>query len=128
LLGILAALLLLAWPGGAASAPAPEDVCADISRASVIADDGTYLGKVENPYASESILNEYGSYGSQYASRSIWNEYGQYGGKFSSKSPFNPYTSTPPKLVKRGEAIGFLTVNQSLKPAVNPNYVKTCDY
>ena len=35
-----------------------------------------YLGKLNaSKYDSESIWNEYGSYGSSYSSNSIWNEY-----------------------------------------------------
>jgi len=55
---------------------------------------GTYLGLIsDNPYTSESILNEFGSYGSAFSSTSIFNEFSRFGGKFSSYSPFNDFTA-----------------------------------
>jgi len=47
-----------------------------------------YLGCLNcNNYDSDSIWNEYGTYGSSYNSNSIWNEYGTYGNKYNSYSP-----------------------------------------
>ena len=120
--GSLFAWLLLVSAVGA------QDLCQLIAGASVIADDGTFLGKLTSEYSSDSILNEYGTYGSPYSSNSIWNEYGQYGGAYSSLSPFNAYTSTPPILVKRGKVIALLTVNKSLRGALNPYIVKSCEF
>ena len=104
------------------------DVCQYVSGASVLANDGKYLGKISSEYASESIFNEYGTYGSEYSSDSIWNEYGSYGGKYASNSPFNSYSSTPPVLVKNGKAITYLSVNKSLRGAINPYFLKTCTF
>ena len=51
---------------------------------------GEYMGCLNcNSYDSNSIWNEYGTYGSSYNSESIWNEYGTYGSKYSSFSPWN---------------------------------------
>ena len=70
---------------------------------------GTYGSK----YSSESIWNEYGTYGSKYSSKSIWNEYGTYGSEYSSYSPWNEYASTPPVVVdSRGNFYGYLTANE----------------
>jgi hypothetical protein len=58
----------------------------------VIAPDGKYLGDLSaNPYAPNSISNEYGRYGSPYSPDSINNPYGEYGSRYSPKSPNNPY-------------------------------------
>jgi hypothetical protein len=105
-----------------------QDLCQIISGASVIADDGQFLGKLTSQYSSDSILNEYGTYGSQYSSDSIWNPYGRYGSEYSSLSPFNQYTSTPPVLVKGGKVVAYLTTNKSLRGAVNPYAVKSCGF
>jgi len=86
----------------------------------VIAEDGTYLGKITYQYESESIFNEFGKYGSSYSPKSIWNKYGTYGSKYSSYSSLNPYTSTPPKIFKNGFFLGYLTVNKYLNNAINP--------
>lgn len=48
-----------------------------------------------------------------YDSESIWNEYGTYGSKYSSYSPWNEYASTPPVVVdSRGNFYGYLTANE----------------
>jgi hypothetical protein len=103
-----------------------QDLCQIISGASVVADDGKFLGKLTSQYSSDSILNEYGTHGSQYSSDSIWNQYGTYGSAYSSLSPFNQYTSTPPVLVKGGAVIARLTANKNLRGALNPYVVKSC--
>lgn len=91
----------------------------------IIADDGTFLGKITNEYDSDSIFNEYGQYGSKYSSNSIWNEYGAYGSKYSSYSPFNQYSSSPPSIYKNGRHIGYLTVNRYIPGAINPYVLKS---
>lgn len=105
-----------------------QDLCQIISGASVIADDGKFLGKLTSQYSSDSILNEYGTHGSQYSSDSIWNQYGTYGSAYSSLSPFNQYTSTPPVLVKSGKVIARLTANKNLRGALTPYVVKSCEF
>lgn len=48
-----------------------------------------------------------------YDSESIWNEYGTYGNEYSSYSPWNEYASTPPVVVdSRGNFYGYLTANE----------------
>lgn len=77
-------------------------------------DHDVFLGKLNaDCYDSESIWNEYGTYGSKYSSKSIWNEYGTYGSEYSSYSPWNEYASTPPVVVdSRGNFYGYLTANE----------------
>ena len=45
-----------------------EELCDLVKGAVLLAQDdtNTYLGKLASPYDSESIFNEYGTYGSQY--------------------------------------------------------------
>lgn len=98
---------------------------ADLEGAVIVADDGTYLGKItSNRFDNHSIVNEYGDHGGKYSGHSIFNEYGDYGGEYSSQSPFNEYASTPPKIYKRNDFIGYLTVNDSLEPRVDPNALR----
>lgn len=94
----------------------------------MIADDGKFLGRLTNQYVADSILNEHGTHGGPYSSDSIWNQYGPYGGRYAPLSPFNPSTSTPPILVKQGKVIAFLTVNKTIRGALNPYIVKSCDF
>jgi hypothetical protein len=84
----------------------------------------TYLGKIENKYNSESIFNEYGTYGSKYSSDSIWNEYSTFGNKYSTYSPFNSYCSSPPVIVKNGQIIGYLTTNDYISGGISPHILK----
>lgn len=90
----------------------------------LIADDDkkTYLGRLTtNKFDSESIYNDFGTYGSKFSSNSIWNEFGSFGGKFSSYSPFNEFTSTPPLIVDgNGNIFGRLTVNKFVTGAISP--------
>ena len=90
----------------------------------VIAEDGTYLGKIADSWDPDSIFNENGLYGSKTGTNSIWNENGKYGNRFSMYSPFNPVTSTPPKILKDGKEIGYLSVNENLPGAVDPKSIK----
>lgn len=95
--------------------------------ASIIADDEeqTFLGIIGSTMSSDSIFNEVGRYGSNVASISIWNTVGRYGSNVARLSPFNNVTSSPPFIVKNGEIIGRLTVNNILPGAVDPNWLKS---
>ena len=113
-------LIMISYPANANS------VCFQLSGAKLLAQDtqNTYLGEISNSYSSDSIFNEYGSYGSEYSSTSIWNEYSSFGGEYSSHSPFNEYSSSPPMIIKGGKIIGYLTVNDYTAGAINPNLLK----
>lgn len=97
-----------------------------LKGASIIAqDDGrTYLGSLTNKLNSNSIFNEIGTYGSVNSSNSIWNNIGTFGSKISSYSPFNNISSTPPMIVKDGEIIGYLTVNNTIYGGISPELLK----
>jgi len=73
-----------------------------------------YLGCLScSEYASDSVLNRYGTFGSAYSGTSIHNRYGQYGSLYSGYSPCNPYATTPPVVVdENGTFHGRLTLNQ----------------
>jgi len=110
-----------------ASLPASsEELCDAVKGAILLAQDekNTYLGKISSAYDSESIFNEYATYGSEYNSSSIWNKYATFGSEYSTYSPNNSYTSTPPMIVKNKKIIGYLSINKSVKPSVSPNLLK----
>lgn len=87
----------------------------------LLAQAGQFLGILSsNRYQADSVMNEYGSYGSKYSSTSIFNPYCLYGGRYASYSPFNPLTSTPPKIILRGREIAFLTTNTYIQNRLNP--------
>jgi hypothetical protein len=103
-----------------------SDIILTLQGALIFAQDNkkTYLGKIENKYNSESIFNEYGSYGGKYCSDSIWNEYSTFGNKYSTYSPFNNYCSSPPMIVKNGQIIGYLTTNDYITGGISPHILK----
>lgn len=103
--------------------------CFELEGAKIIAEDGTFLGTLDNSYSSDSIFNQYSDFGKEYHSDSIWNEYSDWGNDYSSMSPFNEYASTPPILLKDGEVVGKLTVKAFEYDAVNPYTVgKDCGW
>ena len=80
------------------------------------AQDGQFLGRiVANRFDSDSIINEYGPYGSRYSPTSVFNEYSDYGSRYGTNSVNNPYCSTPPKLVINDRQLGFVTVNPHVR-------------
>lgn len=94
---------------------------ADLEGASIVAQDGQFLGIVStDKYDSDSINNPYGSYGSEYSSTSIFNDYSRYGSKYSSLSAFNSIASKPPMIYKDGKFIAYLTINTTKTPRVDP--------
>ena len=103
--------------------------CFELEGAKIIAEDGTFLGTLDNSYSSDSIFNQFSDFGKEYHSDSIWNEYSDWGNNYSSMSPFNEYASSPPILLKDGEVVGKLTVKAFEYDAVNPYTVgKDCGW
>lgn len=89
-------------------------------NAYLVAADGEYLGLISsNRFDSDSITNEYGTYGSKYSTTSILNQYGEYGSKYSTKSAFNKYTQNPPQIIYQGSFYAYLTVNKYLVPSIH---------
>lgn len=103
-----------------------EEVCGLVNGSVLIAQDSqnTYLGKIVNSYQSDSIFNEYGTYGSEYNVGSIWNEFGTFGGEYNSYSVANAYTTTPPMIIKNKKIIGYLSANKSMQGTISPNLLK----
>jgi hypothetical protein len=72
-----------------------------------------------NEFASDSIFNEFGAYGSEFRQDSIFNDFGTYGSSFSQFSPCNRIASNPPVLVdENGGFYGYLTLNRSKANAI----------
>ena len=78
----------------------------------LMAADEQFLGSIRvDKNDTESILNQYGPYGSTYSPTSVFNDYCPYGGQYGRFSPQNPYTGTPPKLFIRGKFRGNVSTN-----------------
>jgi len=87
-----------------------------------------YLGLItSNQFNTESIINDFGDYGSQFSSTSIRNQFSTYGSQFSSYSAYNEFTSTPPIIYSYSSstgkftAVAYLTKNTFKLPAVDPD-------
>jgi uncharacterized protein YjdB len=105
-----------------------SSICTTIAGASVYGDDNEYLGRFTNKFESQSVLNEFGAYGSPYRSTSTNNTYGTYGSPYSSLSARNPYASRPPRIIKNGVFLAYYTTNSIKTPAVSPAYAMTCSF
>jgi hypothetical protein len=93
-------------------------------QAYLLASDGTYLGVVSsNRFAADSICNQFGNYGSQFSSTSVRNQFSLYGSPFSLTSAYNQFTVTPPVIVYLDSVVGYLTKNQFLPGAVDPDFL-----
>jgi hypothetical protein len=91
-------------------------------KATLLANDGTYLGKVSsNQFEYESICNNFGPYGNPFAYVSIRNTFGPYGNPYSSTSIRNQFTSTPPGIFYEGSIVAYLTKNKSVRGALDPD-------
>lgn len=103
-----------------------EQVCDIVNGSVLIAqdDENTFLGKITNAFDSDSIFNEFGTYGNPFSSKSIWNEFSTFGNKFNSYSPFNSFSSSPPMIIKDKKVIGYLSANKSIKASISPNLLK----
>ncbi|BDT71806.1 hypothetical protein os4_13340 [Comamonadaceae bacterium OS-4] len=103
-----------------------EEVCDILNGAVIIAQDSsdTFLGKVASSFDSQSIFNEFGTYGNEFSSKSIWNEFSTFGNGFNSNSPFNEFSSSPPMLIKNRKILGYLSANKSIKSSISPNLLK----
>ena len=109
-----------------ASAAEAEEICDILNGAVIIGQDSnkTFLGKVTSSYDSQSIFNEFGTYGNEFSSKSIWNEFSTFGNEFNSNSPFNEFSSSPPMLIKNRKILGYLSANKSIKASISPNLLK----
>ncbi|WP_109699670.1 hypothetical protein [Chitinophaga deserti] len=92
-----------------------SDIRSKYGESYIIANDGQFLGKLtSNEFDNDSLLNEFGPFGSEFSPTSIFNEFGTYGSEFSGMSPFNEFSSTPPRIYVNGKLYGYLTENELL--------------
>jgi hypothetical protein len=84
--------------------------------------DNTFIGDVSsNRYATNSVCNSYGAYGSQYSPDSVRNPYGRYGSPYSPKSAYNEFASMPPAIIYQNAVVGFLTKNVTFASRIDPD-------
>ena len=77
-------------------------------------------------FYSDSINNQFGTYGNPFSSTSIRNQFSQYGSQFSLYSACAQFASTPPRVYNSTKSIfyGALTVNQfALNAITDPTVV-----
>ena len=99
----------------------PDVSLESLVESKLVAADGTLLGNVnKNPYDTDSITNQYGQYGNPFNANSLFNNFGPYGNPYSALSPYNEFSRTPPRFVKDGKTLAYLTANQFVSPRVDP--------
>jgi len=98
-----------------------------LKGAKIIAQDpnNTYLGSIVRQDLQDSVFNPVGPYGNQVSNTSIWNPVSPFGDPASEYSVSNPSTNKPPKIVKGGKVVGYLTVNTSIDMRLLPGFLKT---
>jgi hypothetical protein len=86
----------------------------------LIAEDDQYLGCVScSEFHPDSIVNQFGDYGSEFSPSSIWNELGVYGSSTGPYSACNPFTRTPPRMEdENGCGYGHLGLNEFVVDSV----------
>ena len=84
-------ILVLSCSGHLYSEALSSFRCFELEEAKIIAEDGTFLGTLDNSYSSDSIFNQYSDFGKEYHSDSIWNEYSDWGNDYSSNESSPPY-------------------------------------
>ena len=94
---------------------------ANLEGATIIAEDGQFLGKITaNTIDSQSIINDIGRYGSEISSSSIRNSLSRYGSTISPLSAFNEIATDPPRIYKKGQFVAYLSTNNTKLPRVDP--------
>lgn len=84
--------------------------------------DGQFLGKInDNKFDKDSILNEYGPFGSKYSQTSVFNQYSQYGSNYAQYSLNNPMTITPPEIVVNDNVIAQVSANPRIPNRITPD-------
>ncbi len=89
-------------------------------------DNYKFIGSIANEFSSLSIGNEFG-YGNEFKSDSLFNEFGTYGNMFGSYSAYNEFSYKPPVLIDAYNQVkGYVTKNTLKIPYIDPDHAKNC--
>ena len=105
--------------------------CGKFEGATIVANDGTFLGKLGPSWESDSIFNNSSEHSQTWSSNSIFNSSSDYGNSYSSDSVFNESASNPPRILSEdGEEVGKLSIGPSWDGTrYDPNDIKyTCNW
>ncbi|MGI2059630.1 hypothetical protein ACRN9T_21030 [Shewanella baltica] len=105
-----------------------NDLCQTVDGSTIIAQDNenTYLGKITNSFDSDSIFNDFGTYGNEFSGESIWNQFSTFGNEFNSDSPFNEFSASPPMIIKNKKLLAICLLINHLKMQLALIYLKLC--
>ncbi|MEA9979450.1 MULTISPECIES: hypothetical protein [unclassified Pseudomonas] len=122
-----AVILLAGMISGQAMADL-QQVCQIVKNATIVSQDSanTFLGKISSSYDTNSVFNEYGTYGNQYSGVSMWNNYSKFGNSFDPFSAFNTSSGRPPMIIRDGQVLGYLTLNTVIGNSLSPNALRGC--
>jgi hypothetical protein len=82
-------------------------------------------------FITDSVCNEFGTYGSEFQAESIWNQFGVYGSEFQQYSPWNEFSITGPGIYNENKSIfyGTFTINDfDASQTTNPTIKQVLDY
>jgi hypothetical protein len=116
---VVACVSLLIFPSLSFGQARPA-ICNELEGGTVIASDGTYLGKITNGFSGDSIFNKFGTFGNKFSTKSIWNTYGNYGSPYATGSAMNPYSSDGPLVYVNGRPLARLSKNKNATGAIDP--------
>ena len=105
--------------------------CGKFEGATIVANDGAFLGKLGPSWESDSIFNDSSEHSQTWSSNSIFNSASDYGNSYSNDSVFNESASKPPRILSEdGEEVGKLSIGPSWDGTrYDPNDIKyTCNW
>jgi hypothetical protein len=93
----------------------------DLLGASIVGNDAEFLGKISRDTLDPESISNSMTYGNSLGAHSIFNTMGQYGSTLSNLSPFNSLAGTPPRILRNGQLVAYLTKNTMKQPTVDPD-------
>lgn len=104
--------------------PPPDNGDWPIEGAEIWAADGTFLGIINfEQYDPYSIANPEGRFGHPQSPESIWNYDDRFGSSDYDLSPWCEWATRPPQLILDGKFLGYLTINETIYPRVDPYWL-----
>jgi hypothetical protein len=76
-----------------------------------------------NQFASDSVFNQFGRYGSRFSSASVWNHFSAYGSQFAATSACNQFATSPPRMVDTAAGTYTELTLNTVRPFANRAYV-----
>ena len=103
-------------------------LCRSLAGATLLGDDGQFLGTLTPPESARSIQAPEGYFGGWWSSTSVYSLFGPYGRVPSDLSAFDPGATRPPFIVRDGVTLGRASVSIDIPGAISPGQLLHCDF